>query len=82
MKREYVGAEVSVAIKPKMELEEISPSVVGFEFRPQVALSRSVGTNLTLSAIGLPAQRVDATQASNLSAGVSNCKVSRGRSFS
>jgi len=30
----------------------------------------------------LPAQAVDATQALNLSAGVSNCKVSRGRSFS
>src|SRR5258707_2342977 len=29
-----------------------------------------------------PAQPVDATQALNLSAGVSNCKVSRGRSLS
>jgi hypothetical protein len=35
-----------------------------------------------LSPFGLPAQPVDATQALNLSAGVSNCKVSRGRSFS
>src|SRR5216684_7597561 len=34
------------------------------------------------SAMPLPAQPVDATQALNLSAGVSNCKVSRGRSFS
>src|ERR1700676_1260006 len=34
------------------------------------------------SAMRLPAQPVDATQALNLSAGVSNCKVSRGRSFS
>jgi hypothetical protein len=34
------------------------------------------------SAIGLSAQPVDATQALNLSAGVSNCKVSRGRSLS
>ena len=33
-------------------------------------------------ALGLPAQPVDATQALNLSAGVSNCKVSRGRSLS
>src|SRR5205809_4715751 len=33
------------------------------------------------SALPLPAQPVDATQALNLSAGVSNCKVSRGRSF-
>jgi hypothetical protein len=31
--------------------------------------------------IGLPAQPVDATHALNLSAGVSNCKVSRGRSL-
>ena len=30
----------------------------------------------------VPAQPVDATQVLNLSAGVSNCKVSRGRSFS
>ncbi len=36
----------------------------------------------TISYFGLPAQPVDATQALNLSAGVSNCKVSRGRSFS
>ena len=35
-----------------------------------------------MSLIILPAQPVDATQALNLSAGVSNCKVSRGRSFS
>jgi hypothetical protein len=34
-----------------------------------------------MSAFPLPAQPVDATQALNLSAGVSNCKVSRGRSF-
>ena len=35
-----------------------------------------------MSALSLPAQPVDATQALNLSAGVSNCKVSRGRSLS
>jgi hypothetical protein len=35
-----------------------------------------------MSALLLPAQPVDATQALNLSAGVSNCKVSRGRSLS
>jgi hypothetical protein len=35
-----------------------------------------------LSELPLPAQPVDATQALNLSAGVSNCKVSRGRSLS
>ena len=31
--------------------------------------------NCRMSAIGMPAQPVDATQALNLSAGVSNCKV-------
>ena len=35
-----------------------------------------------MSAIELQAQPIDATQALNLSAGVSNCKVSRGHSFS
>jgi hypothetical protein len=35
-----------------------------------------------MSALPLPAQPIDATQALNLSAGVSNCKVSRGRSLS
>jgi hypothetical protein len=37
---------------------------------------------LRMSVLRVPAQPVDATQALNLSAGVSNCKVSRGRSFS
>ena len=46
------------------------------------------GTKRTSQDVGpfvrfrVPAQPVDATQALNLSAGVSNCKVSRGRSFS
>jgi hypothetical protein len=41
-----------------------------------------VEERLPSSALPLPAQPVDATQALNLSAGVSNCKVSRGRSLS
>jgi hypothetical protein len=45
----------------------------------QGELSRDVRYSV---AIRVPAQPVDATQALNLSAGVSNCKVSRGRSFS
>src|SRR6266436_912950 len=45
------------------------------------ALRTQVG-HRTASEKCLPAQPVDATQALNLSAGVSNCKVSRGRSFS
>ena len=39
-------------------------------------------STIAMSVLQLPAQPVDATQALNLSAGVSNCKVSRGRSFS
>ena len=42
---------------------------------------RSERPRLT-SGLHLPAQPVDATQALNLCAGVSNCKVSRGRSLS
>jgi WD40 repeat protein len=38
--------------------------------------------SLSVAALGPPAQPVDATQALNLSGGVSNCKVSRGRSLS
>ena len=44
--------------------------------------SRHFGDVRATSALPLPAQPVDATQALNLSAGVSNCKVSRGRSLS
>jgi len=46
-----------------------------------------VGANRTSSDVrypvadGVPAQPVDATQALNLSAGVSNCNVSRGRDY-
>ena len=44
--------------------------------------SSHFGCVLVTSGLHLRAQPVDATQALNLSAGVSNCKVSRGRSFS
>jgi hypothetical protein len=47
-----------------------------------VGQSRHLGCEPISSGLHLPAQPVDATQALNLSAGVSNCKVSRGRSFS
>ena len=52
------------------------------------AATSEFGTNATsrdvrfVAGLGVSAQPVDATQALNLSAGVSNCKVSRGRSFS
>ena len=44
--------------------------------------ARAQSMGVTYVRFGLPAQPVDATQALNLSAGVSNCKVSRGRSLS
>jgi hypothetical protein len=44
-----------------------------------IVANRSVKPNVRF---WMPAQPVDATQALNLSAGVSNCKVSRGRSLS
>jgi hypothetical protein len=44
--------------------------------------SRTADVSFEMSGPLVPAQPVDATQALNLSAGVSNCKVSRGRSFS
>jgi hypothetical protein len=37
--------------------------------------------NRAMSEFGVPAQPVDATQALNLSAGVSNCKVSSRATF-
>jgi hypothetical protein len=54
----------------------------------QIILMSASGTFRTycrwprMSVVEVPPQPVDATQASNLSAGVSNCKVSRGRSLS
>jgi hypothetical protein len=48
----------------------------------QMGQTQKSGRATGKSAFPLPAQPVDATQALNLSAGVSNCKVSRGRSFS
>jgi hypothetical protein len=71
-----MGAKLSTRTRPAPTRQASSP-----------ALSAS-GTNAKcrlgpeMSAVGVPAQPVDATQALNLSAGVSNCKVSRGRSLS
>jgi hypothetical protein len=47
-----------------------------------LATKRTLRSRPVMAALGVPAQPVDATQALNLSAGVSNCKVSRGRSLS
>src|SRR5450631_1415922 len=52
------------------------------DFCNKIGTKRTCRGGLTTSALGGPAQPVDATQALNLSAGVSNCKVSRGRSLS
>ena len=52
---------------------------------PRLLLRVNRATSMTprsFPVFPLPAQPVDATQALNFSAGVSNCKVSRGRSFS
>src|ERR1700730_13342928 len=49
---------------------------------PLLRVEQTCDGSADTSGFGLPAQPVDATQALNLSAGVSNCKVSRGRSFS
>jgi hypothetical protein len=47
--------------------------LVHVRFAPEAAIRKSDG--IAMSAFHLPAQPVDATQALNLSAGVSNCKV-------
>jgi hypothetical protein len=53
--------------------------IAGGDDRPNGIINVGIpNTNI----FDLPAQPVDATQALNLSAGVSNCKVSRGRSLS
>ena len=59
-------------------------SASGFRLSPICAARNSLHRHsiARLCPRFLSAQPVDATQALNLSAGVSNCKVSRGRSFS
>ena len=52
------------------------------DFCNKICQKQTLQDNRTMSANELSAQPVDATQALNLSAGVSNCKVSRGRSLS
>jgi 1-acyl-sn-glycerol-3-phosphate acyltransferase len=56
-------------------------ALIGVRIR-EVGRRSTASPALILSNHVWPAQPVDATQALNLSAGVSNCKVSRGRSFS
>src|SRR5258705_8492359 len=54
----------------------------GHAGRSESGQNRKLARLNGMSGLPLPAQPVDATQALNLSAGVSNCKVSRGRSLS
>ena len=73
LKAEHMAAPTNAAYVKKV-LANSEPSTHG-TFRTCCRWPR-------MSVVEGPAQPVDATQASNLSAGVSNCKVSRGRSFS
>jgi hypothetical protein len=70
-----VGSRIRDDVSPmtRKEVERPPRADLGFV---------KVGRVLARSVHSLPAQPVDATQALNLSAGVSNCKVSRGRSLS
>jgi hypothetical protein len=59
------------------------PDALGRRLETGTTVARPItDAECSMSALTLLAQPVDATQALNLSAGVSNCKVSRGRSFS
>jgi hypothetical protein len=60
----------------------VNPSDVRPELGFNVVPGQVPGFRVYPSEHTLSAQPVDATQALNLSAGVSNCKVSRGRSLS
>jgi hypothetical protein len=65
-------------------LMSVNPIYASFNADEQVVTHalKTLADESTPSEIGLPARPVDATQVLNLSAGVSNCKVSRGRSLS
>ena len=73
LKAEHMAAPTNAA-NVKKALANSEPSTHGTSLRSR---HRNI-----LFASGLPAQPIDATQVLNLSAGVSNCKVSRGRSLS
>lgn len=67
--------DASIALIEGATWIAIPCSAVDAYLRPHPASGR-------VTLLTVPAKPVDATQALNLSAGVSNCKVSRGRSFS
>jgi hypothetical protein len=62
------------------DILRFKPEMIPFGSAPFLGIE--VGSYRPIVRKVSPAQPVDATQALNLSAGVSNCKVSRGRSFS
>src|SRR6266404_2923857 len=87
-RRSYSSKTVLVAQRAsgfnlEIELKNIILRRVSiFEFLHSQGQSRRSDRPAVTSGLPLPAQPVDATQALNFSAGVSNCKVSRGRSLS
>ena len=64
------------------QLNNLSRSLAALEQDTTLIAAIEMGQSSWLPKIALPAQPVDATQALNLSAGVLNPKVLRGRSFS
>src|SRR4051794_22704500 len=72
----------AAAENPKDQLSRDFLGCSIFDFCNNIGTKRTCRSPNRMSAFGVPAQPVDATQVLNLSAGVSNCKVSRGRSFS
>ena len=80
-----IGIEIPAKVKQAIGLDDARSWVIVSEHNidewPNAGLSPVPGKPGVFG-YGLPAQLVDATQALNLSAGVSNCKVSRGRSLS
>ena len=75
MRKRLVAVSIAGFMADTIDVESpFATSAAGQTAKPGLTTGKS--------ALPLPAQPVDATQALNLSAGVSNCKVSRGRSFS
>jgi hypothetical protein len=68
-----------IAIEPAAPPDISLPAIAA---RPLINTASGKALLGSMSVLSLPAQPIDATQALNLSAGVSNSRVLRGRSFS
>ena len=81
-----VGSTVTSELEPnrccKVGLGSCGKGAQPLPSETSIAVRQRRNETGPVSASEVPAQPVDATQALNLSAGVSNCKVSRGRSLS